>query len=56
MQSKELIYMQKTNPKQDLEHTKWWLETYNPQNNMVRYKAKEAIKKLEKELEKNFSG
>ena len=47
--------IKKSNPKQDLEHIKWWLETYNPQSNMVRYKAKEAIKRLEKKLELNFS-
>lgn len=50
MQSKEMIYMQNTNPKQDLEHTKWWLETYNPQSNMVRYFAHEKIRELEKML------
>ena len=43
--------MQKTNPKQDLEQTKWWLETYNPQSNMVRYFAHEKIRELEKKLQ-----
>lgn len=51
MQSKEMIYMQNTNPKQDLEHMKWWLETYNPQSNMVRYFAHEKIRELEKKLQ-----